>query len=117
MERKRTETQADPPLLSNHEIVNQFLQPLDESFQERIISKLDLTRMVKSTPKKNVCAEDRFSLKEIMEMAIEIVRSSQISYSSDDHISLKTEPVKNASRSIDSDSDEEEFPRENNMWH
>lgn len=108
--------QADPPLLSNHEIVNQFLQPLDESFQERIVSKLDLTRMVKSTPEKNVRAEDRFSLKEIMETAIEIARSSQISYSSDDIISLKTEPVKNASRSIDSDSDEEEFSRENKVW-
>jgi hypothetical protein len=113
---------ADPPLLSNCEVVNKFLQPLDESFRERIVDKLDLARMVKSAPEINVRAEDRFSLKEIMETAIEIARSSQISYSSDDHISLKTEPVKNASTShastsLEADSDEEEFSRDSRVWH
>lgn len=78
--------------------------------------------MIKSAPEINVRAEDRFSLKEIMETAIEIARSSQISYSSDDHISLKTEPVKNASTShastsLEADSDEEEFSRESRVWH
>ena len=111
---------ADPPLLSNHEVVNKFLQPLDESFQERIIDKLDLARMLKSTPEMNVRAEDRFTLKEIMETAIKIARSAQMSYSLDDHISLKTEPVKNARSSstpLDADSDEEEFSRERGVWY
>ena len=45
-------------------------------------------------------------------MTIKIACSLQMSYSSDDHISLKTEPVKNASTSLEADSDEEEFSRE-----
>ena len=100
--------QADPPLLSNHEIVNLFLQPLDESFREKIVVKLDLARTVKSTPDKDVRAEDRFTLKEIMETAISIARSSQMSYSSDNDISLETEPVKNARARIETDSDRDE---------
>jgi hypothetical protein len=109
--------QADPPLLSNHEIVNLFLQPLDESFRERIVVKLDLARTVKSTPDKDVRTEDRFTLKEIIETAISIARSSQTSYSSDNHISLKTEPVKNASARIEADSDsDEEFARASKVW-
>ena len=99
--------QADPPLLSNHE-VNLFLQQLDESFRERILNKLDLSRVVMSSPEEDRCSEDRFTLNEIMETAIEVARSSQISYSSDMLIWSGNEPVKNASMLIQAEEDSDE---------
>ena len=87
--------QRDPPLLSNHEIVHCFLEPLTESFRTRILDKLDLVRMIKSVPDSVRRPEDRFTLDEIMETAIAIARSLHTSYSSIDDVSLEIELNKN----------------------
>ena len=102
--------QQDPPLMSNHEVVNCFLEPLTESFRQRILAKLDLATMLKPGQDKNKRPEDRFTLEEIMETAISIARSPETSYSSVDDISLETEPSKNARRLIW--TEEREFSRD-----
>ena len=98
---------ADPPLLSNREAVDQFLTPLSEPFIERILTKLDLVEMVKSNPDEDRRPEDRFSLNEIIETAIEVARSSEISYASDNNSLLENELMKNASRFLPEVEDEQ----------
>lgn len=85
---------ADPPLLSNREAVMYFLTPLSETFIEKILTKLDLVEMVKSSSDKNRRPEDRFPLNEIIETAIQIARSSQAGYALDDNSPLENELIK-----------------------
>jgi hypothetical protein len=88
--------QYEPPLLSNLEMVNCFMEPLTEAFRKRILDKLDLATMVKPASSRDRRAEDRFSFDEIMEAAISIARSPETSYSLDGDILLEIEPSKNA---------------------
>jgi hypothetical protein len=97
---------ADPPLLSNREAVTHFLTPLSETFRQRILTKLDLVEMVKSSSDKDRRPEDRFNLTEIIEMAIQIARSSPTSYALDDNSPLESELRKNASRFLPEVEDE-----------
>jgi hypothetical protein len=88
--------QCKPPLLSNLEIVNCFMERLTEVFRQRILDKLDLATMVKPASSRDRRAEDKFSLDEIMEAAVSIARSPETSYSLDGVILLEIEPSKNA---------------------
>ena len=97
---------AEPPLLSNREAVIHFLTPLSEPFRQKILTRLDLVEMVKSSSDKNRRPEDRFSLNEIIETAIQIARSTPIRYALDDNSPLENELMKNASRFLPEVEDE-----------